>query len=667
MIVPVMLLNAVSGAQQGASPLKPLALEPLPVGAITAEGWLQRQLRIQADGLSGNLENFWPDIRDSGWIGGTAEGWERAPYWLDGLVPLAWTLNEDTLKADVKRWMDYILDHQDEDGWLGPRKSQGYRDLDPWPQFVILKVLRQYHEASGEPRVVPAMLKTVRCIDAVLRETPMFDWGKYRWMDLVITVHWLYEQTGEAWLLDTAALAHEQGFDWRGHFDNFKYPEKMKEEDCILDTHVVNNAMAVKASGAWYRQSRDDADAKALDTLLDTLDTYHGQITGVLTGDEHYAGKSPSQGTELCAVVEYMFSLEHMIAVFGRTDLADRLERIAFNALPGTFSPDMWAHQYVQQANQVVCRVSEDRVYTNNGADANIFGLEPNFGCCTANMHQGWPKFAAHCWMRLPAQKGTPIGFAAACGMTQLRLRKASASKENTPAGLAAIAYAPCVVTTEVNGKPVRVRVETAYPFRETVRVTITGDGEFPVAFRVPGWTQNATLQIGDESAVSVTPGTFHTLSRAWQGDTVVTLRFPMPVKVERRFNNSATVSRGPLVYSLRIGTEWKHLRGEAPHNDFEVLPTTPWNYALKLDAAAPESSFRFEELPVGDIPFDPATPPLRAFVKGRLLPEWGIEHNAAAPPPQSPVTSGEPLTELELIPYGCAKLRVTEFPVLGE
>ena len=32
-------------------------------------------MRIQADGLSGRLDEFWPDIRDSGWIGGCAEGW----------------------------------------------------------------------------------------------------------------------------------------------------------------------------------------------------------------------------------------------------------------------------------------------------------------------------------------------------------------------------------------------------------------------------------------------------------------------------------------------------------------------------------------------------------------------------------------------------------------
>ena len=110
--------------------------------------------------------------------------------------------------------------------------------------------------------------------------------------------------------------------------------------------------------------------------------------------DEHLAGHDPSQGSELCSVVEAQFSLEQLISILGDARLGDRLEKIAFNALPGTFSKDMWAHQYDQQPNQVMCSLQK-RDWTTNGPESNIFGLEPNFGCCTANMHQGWPKFAA--------------------------------------------------------------------------------------------------------------------------------------------------------------------------------------------------------------------------------------------------------------------------------
>ncbi len=60
----------------------------------------------------------------------------------------------------------------------------------------------------------------------------------------------------------------------------------------------------------------------------------------------------------------------------------------------------MWAHQYDQQVNQAICQRSGAHVWTDNGPDANLFGLEPQFGCCAANMHQGWPKFAASLWMK---------------------------------------------------------------------------------------------------------------------------------------------------------------------------------------------------------------------------------------------------------------------------
>ena len=154
--------------------LEPLVFQPLPLGAIKPEGWLLDQLKLQASGLSGHLDEFWPDVMGSGWIGGKYEGWERAPYWLDGMVPLAYLTGDEKLKKKANRWIDYILNHQLKDGWLGPETSpppfgshgESPTPRDPWPQFIILKVLAQYEEATGDPRVIPAMERDVQAISA---------------------------------------------------------------------------------------------------------------------------------------------------------------------------------------------------------------------------------------------------------------------------------------------------------------------------------------------------------------------------------------------------------------------------------------------------------------------------------------------------------------------
>ncbi|MEJ7763382.1 MAG: hypothetical protein WKF80_11380, partial [Thermomicrobiales bacterium] len=321
--------------------------------------------------------------------------------------------------------------------------------------------------------------------------------------------------------------------------------------------------------------------------------------------------------------------------------LADRLERIAFNALPATFKPDMWAHQYDQQVNQVVCKVAEDRIYTSNRSDSNIYGLEPNFGCCTANMHQGWPKLASHLWMGSPDD------------------------------GLAAMVWAPCVVETTAQGVPVRVEVTGDYPFSEDIHLTVQAERQvrFPLHLHIPAWADGAVLSGANGGPEMVAAGGFHRIDLGCDGERDLTfdLRLPMTPRVERRFNGAASISRGPLLYALSIGEDWRQIGGELPHADWEVHPTTPWNYALALDGDDPGRSLGFTVGPVGDAPFSPEGAPVSAEVSGRRLPDWGLAHNAAQPPPASPATSDEPPETLRLIPYGATNLRVGEFPTLAK
>jgi len=604
----------------------------LPLGAIKPKGWLARQLRIQADGLTGSLPKFWPDLGpNSGWLGGDGESWERGPYYADGLVPIAFLLDDTELIESANKWVGWTLDNQQPDGWIGPAKN-----TDWWPIGVMLKALTQYHEATNDPRVIPVMQRFFDYMGKNLPKKPLESWAVYRWADTAISAIWLYNRTGDTKLLDVAQLLMKQGFDWAANFTDFKYTGR-SDGNFMHSTHVVNNAMAVKTPGVMFLLTNDGYYKDAVYKALENLDRYHGQATGVFTGDEHLAGKNPSQGTELCAVVEYMFSLELLIELLGDPALADRLEKITFNALPATFSPDMGSHQYDQQANQALCVIAEDRIWVNNGSDSGIFGIEPNFGCCTANMHQGWPKFASHLWM---------------------------ATQDD---GLAAIAYAPCRVTAKVRGgAEATVDVETDYPFRDSVKMTINVPQatRFPIRLRVPEWTESAVIEING-CLQDVRRDRFVTIERDWTDGDAIELRLPMPIRVESRFNGSVSVTRGPLVYSLKVGEKWVKCRGEEPHADYEVYPTTPWNYGLILNADAPETSFEAVTKPMGDPVFSPEGAPVELKAKGKLIPEWQIEHNAAGTLPQSPVISEEPEEPLALIPYGCTNLRITEFPII--
>jgi len=619
--------------------LAPGAFRALPLGSVKPRGWLTRQLRIQADGMGGHLDEFWPDVGpNSGWLGGTGESWERGPYFLDGLVPLAYLLDDMRLKAKAQKFVEWTLEHQRADGMIGPAGNDDW-----WPRMVMVKVLAQYFEATQDRRVIPALTRYFHYQLAAMPARPLASWGMYRWQDEAFVVEWLYERIHDPKLLSLIDLLQAQGYDWNAEFMNFPFaqatpthfPVKRFPEEA-MQRHGVNNSQALKAPAVRFRLTGDPAERVAFARQVTALYANHGVPNGMFTCDEHLGGREPQHGSELCSVVETMFSLEVALATFGDAGVGDRIEKLAYNALPGTFTDDMWAHQYDQQSNQVESGLLT-KPWITNGPESNLYGLEPNFGCCTANFHQGWPKFASSLWMAKGEQ------------------------------GLVAALYAPSEVRTSVGGTEVHINEETDYPFRDTVRFIINPakPAVFSLELRIPEWTPSTTIIVnGRKGDVRTFPGTFAMLEREWKAGDVVELSFDMKPRVSRWFNRSVAVERGPLVFSLSPGESWVKLRERQPTADWQVFPQRAWNYALRVDEGSAAELIVKEET-VAAVPFGSGAPAVTLSVAGREIDEWRAIDGVATAPPSSPVEVSSKEELLTFIPYACAKLRITAFPSL--
>ena len=611
------------------------AFQELSLGAVSPRGWLLAQLGLQAAGQSGQIEEIWPDLGpNSGWLGGDGEDWERGPYYCDGLIPLAYLLRDEELIAKAQRWIDWTLASQRPDGQFGPKTN-----LDWWPRMVMLKALTQYQEASEDTRVVPFMTRYFQYMLGALPGMPLSDWGEMRGADSVLSVLWLHERTHEHFLLDLADLLLEQTMDWGVYLSAL--PAREYVSSFNHETHVVNVAMGLKTPALRYLRDGQTSHLQLIHQGLDNLLRYHGQIEGIFSGDEWLAGLDPSQGVELCAVVELMFTLEHLVRIYGEGAFADRLESLAFNALAATISADMGAHQYDQQPNQVLCTVAP-RHWTSNSETSNIFGLVPHFGCCTANMHQGWPKFAHSLWMR------TEDG------------------------GLAAIAYAPCVVTTKLaSGAPIQIEEVTDYPFSETIQITVglsAGPESFPLRVRVPAWCTAFTVQLnGSELNLEPPRAGFTTIQRRWQDGDVLTLSLPRQLRAIERPQGAIGIAFGTLILALHVGEAWVHIPGSPGLGDWEVYPTTPWNYALAAHPEREPERYRLEQRSVGKIPFSGTDPALIFHTVGQRVPSWTLVEQSAGPLPRNLSATTQDQEPITLIPYGCARLRIAEFPQVGE
>ncbi|MDE3068649.1 MAG: glycoside hydrolase family 127 protein [Verrucomicrobiota bacterium] len=638
------------------APLEPSRLIPLPIGSIQSGGWLREILQRQRDGLCGHLGEIsvWLEKDDNAWLnkdGKGQHGWEEVPYWLRGYIQLAYIFNDPKMIAESRTWIEGVLNSQRPDGDFGPDQKfadDGSRDF--WANMLMMYCLETYYEHSRDRRVPELMTKYFRYQLTVPDDKFLTHfWQKMRGGDNLYSVYWLYNRTGDPFLLRLAEKIHHCTANW--------------ELQTNLPTwHNVNIAEGFREPATFFLQSHDPADLRATYTDFHLVRTLYGQVPGGMFGGDEICRpgySDPRQAIETCGMVEQMFSDELLTQISGDPSWADNCENVAFNMFPAALAPDMRALRYLTAPNMVVsdARNHSPGIY-NNGP---FLMMNPfSSRCCQHNHSMGWPYFNKHLWFATPDD------------------------------GLCAAIYAANEVTARVgDGTTVHFQEDTRYPFEETIRFTLRAGKAvtFPLYLRIPGWCPAAAVSVNGRK-LPVTPAAdqYARIEREWRDGDSVLLKLPMKVRVQQWTANhdSVSVNYGPLTFSLKIGERcvrrdstktaqtdsgWQKTADPSKWPAFEIYPTTPWNYGLVLDANHPGRSFTVKKLawPKDNYPFTPAGAPIELIARSMEIPQWTLDrYELCSVLQQSPVWSDQPVRRVTLIPMGATRLRISAFPVIG-
>ena len=624
-------------------PLRPSAFVKLPIGSITPKGWLHNELEMEAAGMTGHLEEIspWCDFKTSAWTDPTGKGkhgWEELPYWLKGYGDLGYVLKDQKIIDEARKWIDAILATQDQTGWFGPRELLESKDCDGkadlWPNMLALNVLQSWYEHSHDARVLPFMNRYFKWeMNYPEQDFLRGYWPKIRGGDNLESVYWLYNRTGESWLLELARKLHDHTANWTSG---------------PINLHNVNFAQSFREPAEYWQQAKDnkyrDASYRDYDQVMDEW----GQVPGGGFGADENARKGyidPRQGFETCGMVEYMHSFEMLMKITGDPVWIDRCEDVAFNSLPAALTPDLKGLHYLTCPNQVSLDPNDKSPGVQNGGTMFSYSPREVYRCCQHNVAMGWPYYAEELWLATPDN------------------------------GLCPSLYMACEVTAKVgNGDQVTIAEKTDYPFGETIEFAVSTKKptKFPLYLRVPHWCDAPQVKVnGEQKSVDAKPDSFIVIDREWKDGDQVTLRLPMKItlRVWHKNHDSVSVDRGPLTFALDIGEKWQKYGGTDEWPDLEVLPTTSWNYGLIVDEKDPAKSFEVthKDGPLAKQPFTSEDTPIQMTAKARKIPQWKADAKGLIEPlQQSPVKPEGSVETITLIPMGAARLRISSFPVIG-
>ena len=626
-------------------PTRP-ALIALPAGEVAPRGWLRDWCEAARDGFTGHMEDDHLAFRQA-WatnytMRGDALNWpkggwpyEGGGYWFDGLARLGYALHDETLIRQAQNRFGAVTGRMNGDAilflwWLDKNKAQdvkGAQVSDAWPLWasgLLGRALAGYYDAAKDPLALRT-LETAYGGGAWMR----MGWGMSNPWPAFDAYTWTGNKAIAAQL--TALFASNGGGSdpGGGSWNRYRTPPNPRP-GAEKNDHVVHFLESTTPWALGYLWTGKREFLEAALAWHEHLARVAMQPSGVPVADEWYGPTGAFRGTETCDVAAYLWSQICLLTISGQGRLADRAERAFFNAGPITVSRDFKAHVYFQSPNRVVD--GSPNYPHGPKAEGNSYQRTHQPLCCTAALNRTLPWYVTHMWM---------------------------ATYDN---GLVAAHYGPCVVNARVaDGVPVRIECTTDYPFNETIEMSVAPAraAEFPVSFRIPGWCASPAIQVNGAD-VKATPDAsgFVRVARLWKPGDAVRLRFPMEARVatgtDANAQNApfAAVSYGPLLFALPIA-ETK--------DENTPDPSARWRFALDANRV----NLAVERGPMPAKWDWPSASPLKIRADAEPI-DWPVSTNAPSLPAQAVAGKG-PAERVALVPYGCAKFRISMFPLAAD
>ena len=609
-------------------------MEMLRPGEVKPQGWLRSWCMTGRDGYISRLDeihpafsrawakNFHPRGEHLGWSHDDGSWcFEGGGYWFEGLVRLAWELDDAGLKELAKKRLEPILGGMNPNSiaflyWMDRNDPAQVKEIDMVKNgFVIgacgrsTRAVLAYYEATGDERALRAL---TWCLD----DPRFFFRGNPLTLPAAACDTWRYNGDAKiAAAMDSFCATKPYPEKWPAMrygvpiaYDTLRlvqYNDRMPERK--WDWRLQHGVLCYESMLTWVKASLWTGDGKYLANVRAWLD-FHERVCrqphGVIVADEQFGWAGPGRGTETCTVAGDLLLYATLAGVTGEGRFADHVERSFFNAGAACTSRDFMRHVYFQAPNRTE---AVGDFHTGPGIGGGVFKAKHFPLCCTAALARILPGYVQWMWMKPAA------------------------------GGLAATLYAPNVLETKLGETSVRIETKTDYPFNESLEMTVSTEKPmaFPLKLRVPEWCPSPIFNVNGE-AVSPAIGDdgFAVIDREWRLGDKVSLKFPMSPGVEtmRDFNDGGkpycSVSYGPLLFAYALPEKDENNPAPGARLDWSLDPSHVLDGAKVVRSQMPEKWNWPRESPV------------------RLT----VQAADGAP--------------LELVPYGCAKLRLSMFPV---